>query len=66
MPGHPAAPWQQFAPISLKEMDTVALLNRTDTKFILSWSVLRTIALQPDYRMLVVNGQRLNHYRTLC
>lgn len=56
-----------FAPISLKQMDAVALLDRTDTKFVLSPAQLRRVlaALQPDYQMLSVQGQRLNHYRTV-
>jgi hypothetical protein len=56
-----------FAPISLKQMDAVALLNRTDTKFILTNGQLleALTAVQADYHILSVNGQRLNHYRTL-
>ncbi len=56
-----------FAPISLKEMDSVALLNRTDTKFVMTISQLlqALAAIQADYRILSVGGQRLNHYRTL-
>lgn len=58
---------QGFAPISLKEMDAVALLNRTDTKFMMSAEQLLTAmaSLQQDYRILSVHGQRINHYRTL-
>jgi hypothetical protein len=56
-----------FAPISLDEMDAVALLNRVDTKFVLTTAQLSRAltALQNDYRILEVQGQRLNHYRTL-
>ena len=56
-----------FEPISLKEMDAVALLNRIDTKFVLTTAQLlwALTALQNDYRILEVQGQRLNHYRTL-
>jgi hypothetical protein len=56
-----------FAPISLDEMDAVALLNRVDTKFVLTTAqLLRALTtLQNDYRILEVQGQRLNHYRTL-
>ena len=56
-----------FAPISLDEMDAVALLNRTDTKFVMSTEQLVSAlsALQSAYRILSINGQRLNHYRTL-
>lgn len=58
---------ENFAPINLKEMDSVALLDRIDTKFVLTAEELfRTLAaLQQDYRMLSVGGQRLNHYRSL-
>ncbi len=56
-----------FSPISLKEMDSVALLNRIDTKFVMPiaqlWQALPT--LQPDYKVLTMQGQRMNHYRTL-
>jgi hypothetical protein len=56
-----------FAPISLKQMEAVALLNRVDTKFILNTAQLlhALAALQPDYWMLSINGQRQNRYRTL-
>lgn len=58
---------REFAPISLKQMDSVALLNRIDTKFVLtSAQLLETLAaLRPAYRLLTIDGQRLNHYRTL-
>ncbi len=57
----------EFSPISLAEMDAVALLDRIDTKFVLSEEQLvKTLAaLRYDYRILAVQGQRLNHYRTL-
>lgn len=56
-----------FDPISLKEMDEVALLNRVDIKFMLNESRLLDVltALQSDYWILSVNGKRMNHYRTL-
>lgn len=56
-----------FAPIGLEEMNEVALLNRVDTKFVLTTGQLvKALAhLQADYWMLEVAGQRLNHYRTL-
>jgi len=60
----------EFAPINLQQMDSVALLNRFDKKFILTiGQLLRTLAAlaqgKSDYRILSVAGQRLNHYRTL-
>jgi hypothetical protein len=56
-----------FAPISLEQMNAVALLNRIDTKFVLrTGQLLNTLAaLQNDYWMFTINGHRLNHYRTL-
>ena len=56
-----------FTPISLAEMDGVALLNRLDTKFVMSTSQLwiTLASLQQEYWMLEVNGQRLNRYRTM-
>lgn len=56
-----------FQPITLKELDSVRLLNRVDTKFLLSQRQLRR-ALQPiadRYSALEINGTKLNHYRTL-
>ena len=55
-----------FEPISLEQMEAVALLNRTDTKFAMSTGQLLSAlqGLQGDYWMLSVNGNRLNHYRT--
>lgn len=57
----------QFAPISLAEMDAVALLNRIDTKYMLTpEQLLRVLGgLCDEYRVLSVNGVRLNHYYTL-
>mgnify|MGYP002682236895 CR=1 FL=1 len=48
-------------------MDAVALLNRVDTKFVLTTAqLLQTlITLQSEYWVLAVKGHRLNHYRTL-
>jgi len=56
-----------FDPISLQQMDAVALLNRIDTKFVMTARQLTSAlaTLQQDYWMLSINGQRLNHYRTL-
>ena len=56
-----------FTPISLEELSAVALLNRIDTKYVMTVEqLLRNMPLlQQDYRILEVQGQRLNHYRTL-
>ncbi|MAT45710.1 MAG: transporter [Anaerolineaceae bacterium] len=57
----------QYEGIDLKEMDSVALLNRVDTKFMLSENQLLSILnkLKSAYRVLDVKGVRLNRYRTL-
>lgn len=56
-----------FSPISLKEMESAALLNRTDTKFVMPiGQLLKCLAaVRPYYRILTIHGQRMNHYRTL-
>lgn len=56
-----------FAPIDLTEMSRVALLDRTDTKFMLSEEQLYDAlgALVEAYYVLDIHGRRLNRYRTL-
>jgi hypothetical protein len=56
-----------FPSISLKEMDGVALMNRTDTKFMLSIIELEEILalLSDKYHVLEINGLRKNSYETL-
>lgn len=56
-----------FQPISLNEMEAVALLNRVDHKYVFSFAALQhtLLAVTNDYRVLMVNGNPLNHYRTL-
>jgi hypothetical protein len=57
----------QGDPISLKEMDKVALMNRTDTKFVLAEKTLIEVLEQviPYYSVLEINGVRINKYETL-
>jgi hypothetical protein len=57
----------RFAPISLAEMGRVALLKRSDTKFVMSLQQLyRTLpALTAHYHILDIDGVRLHHYQTL-
>ncbi|MEN9346757.1 MAG: hypothetical protein RLZZ77_268 [Bacteroidota bacterium] len=57
----------QGDPISLKEMDKVALMNRTDTKFVLAEKTLIEVLEQviPYYSVLEINGARMNRYETL-
>lgn len=56
-----------FAPISLREMDDVKLLDRIDTKFVIHQDhlvgYLQTI--KDDYRMLCINGESIHPYETL-
>tara|TARA_Y100000589_G_C27194609_1_gene646224 strand:- start:4787 stop:5539 length:753 start_codon:yes stop_codon:yes gene_type:complete len=56
-----------FDPISLSEMNAVKLMKRTDTKFVFPISTLHKIIpkLIEHYRVLDINGVRLNAYRSL-
>jgi hypothetical protein len=56
-----------FRPIGLAEMDTVALVNRIDTKFVFPRSMLETVmaGLTSDYRILEINGIRNHIYDSL-
>lgn len=58
---------QRFDAIHLSEMDHVALFRRTDTKYLMSEEQLsRALAhLTGHYRILEVNGRRLQRYQTL-
>ncbi len=55
-----------YASINLREMDSYALLNRVDSKYVLTENQLIPILnnLKSNYRVLDVNGVRLNHYRS--
>jgi VTC domain len=56
-----------FNPISLAELDGVQLLDRTDTKFVLSEAQLDSTlaALGDSYRVLDIHGVRRQRYRTV-
>lgn len=56
-----------YTPISLKEIGKAALLNRVETKFVISAETLLTLldSLHDEYAVLVIKGKRLNRYRTL-
>ena len=56
-----------YTPISLSQMEGVALLNRTDTKYVLPAATLQQIMpqLADAYYTLVVEEQRCSHYQTL-
>ncbi len=65
---HPApALIDRYAPISLGEIAGVALLNRTDTKFVMAADTLLAGLgyLHNDYRVLEIESVRLHSYRTL-
>jgi hypothetical protein len=57
----------QFHPVTLREMDGVELMNRIDTKFVVSLKQLMVILeeVKSSYAILEVNGVRFNHYDTL-
>lgn len=54
-----------FEPISLREMDAVALLNRVETKYVLSTTQILTALqnLQSSYRILSIEHQRIHSYQ---
>ncbi len=56
-----------FEPIGLAQMDAVALLDRTDTKYVMQTGQLfaALAALNTDYWVLEIDGVRLHPYRTL-
>jgi hypothetical protein len=56
-----------FEKITLKEMDGVKLMDRVDVKYLIPLNVLPLILdeAKPLYRMLEVNAERLNAYKTL-
>lgn len=58
---------QSFDPINLKEMDSVKLMNRTDTKFIFNISYFPTVMqeVMDHYRVLEIEGKRISRYETL-
>ena len=56
-----------FNPISLKEMDSVALMNRTDTKYLISKNVAEAVLkeMSQSYRVLQIGENRTFPYRTI-
>ncbi len=56
-----------FKSITLEEMDSVKLLDRTDTKYAFHIKKLPEVLnfVLNDYRLLVVNGTSFNRYKTL-
>lgn len=62
-----AAHLARFEPVSLAEMDAVALLRRRDTKYVLNEAHLAEFlpALAGRYRVLEVEDTRIHGYRTV-
>jgi hypothetical protein len=58
---------KDFAPISLCEMDAVKLMNRIDTKYVLSVPVLHDVlnTIAPQYFALEINNLRVFPYKSL-
>ena len=56
-----------FSPITLKEMDRVKLMNRTDTKFAFRIDQLEPLLkkMQAYYKVLEVNKERIQAYNSL-
>ena len=57
----------EFLPTSLKEMDGVKLLSRSDTKFAFSINILKDLInrLTPFYNVLEIDGKRKHDYKSL-
>ncbi len=58
---------ETLPPIALSEMDSVRLMDRTDTKFVFPVSLLPAVLheVRDSYRSLVVSDTRLSKYETL-
>ncbi|MDA7768175.1 polyphosphate polymerase domain-containing protein [bacterium] len=56
-----------FDPISLEQMDSVRLMNRTDTKFVFELELLGKVLneIKEHYFVLDINGARTSAYRSL-
>ena len=56
-----------FAPVSLEQLDSVKLLNRVDTKFLLNANSLPALleSLKQNYFILEINAQRSSSYDTV-
>jgi SPX domain protein involved in polyphosphate accumulation len=57
----------EFNPITLKEMDGVRLMDRTDTKYVFRLENLPVFLkeIMDDYKILDVNGNRISRYESL-
>lgn len=58
---------QSYLPITLEEMDTVKLMNRTDTKFLISEDQLDQILSKAGlfYRAVEIGGEKITPYSTI-
>ena len=58
---------KEISPITLKEMDAVALMKRTDTKFVVSKKTLPALleTLKEKYRVLEIDNNRVMTYNSL-
>lgn len=58
---------EQFSPISLKEMDSVKLMSRFDSKFIFPLLTLNEVLknLNKYYRVLNIKGKNIHSYESL-
>ena len=56
-----------FEPISLSEMDSVKLMNRIDTKYVISQNQLAGLLQKAvaEYRVVEVEGQRISPYSSI-
>ena len=60
--------WQEMAPITLGEMDSIRLMNRIDTKFVTSERVLLDILSDANaggYRVCTIAGRQVTGYNSL-
>ncbi|MBX3016072.1 MAG: polyphosphate polymerase domain-containing protein [Caldilineaceae bacterium] len=62
-----SGPLATFPPITLAQMNSVALLNRVETKYLMPLPTLRMVLaeLASSYRVLEVAQQRISRYHTL-
>ncbi len=58
---------KKFVPITLKEMDSVELMNRRDSKFLFNSKFLPNIleGLIGTYFLLDINGRKINNYENI-
>lgn len=56
-----------YEPVDLADLEPVALLNRVDTKYLISDERLLDVfaGLRGHYGVLEIDGKRLHHYRTV-